>query len=194
MSARAVAVCLAFAVAAPAFAVFAQDPIGSTAVLTIDPDRLFADTRFGKQAQALLEAAEQDLLAENRKLETALEAEEKNLTELRSTLPAEEFRKLADAFNTKAEEIRAASLAKARSLAAFRNEDRRNFLDAVGPVLAGLTKDMGASAILDKKTVFFSLERIDVTDLAIARIDTLLDDALLPKATPVPAGTTEPAP
>jgi Skp family chaperone for outer membrane proteins len=193
MIGRAAAYAFAMALAAPAPQAFAQqNTAAQSAVLTVDPERLFAESRFGKAAVARLEAAQAELLAENKQLEQALEAEEKDLTERRPTLPPAEFRKLADAFNAKAEEIRAARLAKSRSLTTLRDEDRQKFLTAIVPILGDMMGEMGGLVILDKKTVFLSFERVDVTDRAIARIDTLLDDNLQPRTAPAP--TPEPVP
>ena len=188
------AVAAVFAAAGPASVAFAQDKAAQSAVLTVDPERLFAESRFGKAAVARLEASQQALLAENKKLEIALEAEEKDLTERRPSLPAPDFRKLADAFDQKAEEIRAARLAKSRSLTTLRDEDRQKFLGAIVPILGDLMGEMGALVVLDKKSVFLSFERVDITDLAIARIDAALGDDLQPKLAPTAPADTTPAP
>ena len=188
------AVAAVFAAAEPASVAFAQEKTAQSAVLTVDPERLFAESRFGKAAVARLEASQQALLAENKKLEIALEAEEKDLTERRPSLPAPDFRKLADAFDQKAEEIRAARLAKSRSLTTLRDEDRQKFLGAIVPILGDLMGEMGALVVLDKKSVFLSFERVDITDLAIARIDAALGDDLQPKFAPAAPADTTPAP
>ena len=185
------AVAAVFAVAGPAFA---QEKPAQSAVLTVDPERLFTESQFGKTAVARLEASQQALLAENKKLEIALEAEEKDLTQRRASLPAPDFRILADAFDQKAEGIRAASLAKSRSLTTQRDEDRQKFLSAIVPILGDLMGEMGALVVLDKKSVFLSFERVDITDLAIARIDAALGDDLQPKAAPTAPADTAPAP
>ena len=192
MLGRAFACALALAFTAPLSAAFAQESGTQSAVLTVDPERLFAESQFGKTSLARLEAAQQDFLSENKKLETALEAEEKELTERRPTLPAADFRKLADAFDKKAEDIRAARLAKSRNLTTLRDEDRKRFLSAIKPILGSLMGEMGALVILDKTTVFLSFERVDVTDRAIARIDALLDENLQLK--PMAAEPPSPAP
>ena len=185
------AVAAVFAVAGPAFA---QEKPAQSAVLTVDPERLFTKSQFGKTAVARLEASQQALLAENKKLEIALEAEEKDLTQRRPSLPAPDFRILADAFDKKAEEIRAARLAKSRSLTTQRDEDRQKFLSAIVPILGDLMGEMGALVVLDKKSVFLSFERVDITDLAIARIDAALGNDLQPKAAPTAPADTAPAP
>lgn len=184
MLGRAVASGLAIAVCPGASFVYAQEVAQQSAVLTVDPERLFAESRFGKEAVARLEAAQKALVEENQTFDAALEAEEKSLTDRRPSLPADEFRALADAFNVKAEGIRAARLAKSRSLTTLRDEDRQRFLTAIVPILGEMMGEMGGLVILDKKTVFLSFDRIDVTDRAIARIDSVLDEALLPKITP----------
>lgn len=186
MRGAALAFAVTAALAAPVPFAFAQDTSAQSAVLTVDPERLFSESRFGKAAVARLEVAQQELLAENKKLEAALEAEEKDLTEKRPTLPAVEFRKLADAFDSKAEGIRAARLAKSRSLTTLRDDDRQKFLSAIVPILGSLMGEMGALVILEKQSVFLSFERVDITDRAIARIDAELDDDLKPVAGPAP--------
>lgn len=188
------AVLLVLALTAPAAVGFAQEKQAPSAVLTIDPERLFADSQFGKTALVRLEAEQAALLAENKKLEAALEAEEKDLTLKRPTMPAAEFRVLADAFDKKAEEVRAARLAKSRSLTSKRDEDRQRFLSAVVPILGNLMGEMGGLVILDQKTVFLKFDRVDVTDVAIARIDSQLDSNLQPVQPVTPLPEPVPAP
>lgn len=191
---RGIAFGLAFALAALTSAGLAQEAATQSPVLTIEPERLFAESRFGTSALARFEREQAEFLAENKKLEVALEAEEKSLTDRRPSLPIEDFRKLADAFDAKAEEIRAARLAKSRSLTTTRDEDQKRFLAAIGPILGEMMGEMGALVILDKKTVFLSFERLDVTDLAIARIDSVLGDSLQTIPQPQPTEGPDPAP
>jgi Skp family chaperone for outer membrane proteins len=156
-------------------------------ILTIDQDRLFAESVYGKATLGKLEADQAGLLAENRKIETALEEEERGLTERRKTLPAEEFRALAAAFDTRVEGIRAAQVEKDRSLRQASEENQRRFYAAAFPVIGQLMQDMGASVVLDKRSVVLSSRRIDVTDTAIARIDAAIGDgSKLPEAPPAP--------
>ncbi len=115
-----------------------------------------------------------ELQAENRKLEADLEAEEKALTERRATLPPEEFRLLADAFDAKVKGIRAARDAKANDLTAQREAARKTFIETAVPVLAAILRERGAAAIIDRSAVVLSFDRIDITDLAIARVDAQL--------------------
>lgn len=143
-------------------------------ILTLDRDRLFAETLFGKAVDARFKADSDALIAENLRLEKALEAEERDLTDRRATLPAAQFQGLARDFDAKAEQIRSAQEAKSRAIAMKREAEQQRFLEAAIPVLGDLMRDSGAVAIFDKNMIILSLRGIDVTDRAIARIDAVL--------------------
>jgi Skp family chaperone for outer membrane proteins len=164
-----------------------QPLAGADPILTVDQDRLFAESAYGRATMGTLETQQADLLAENRKIEAALEEEERGLTERRKTLPAEEFRVLAAAFDVKVEGIRAAQVEKDRALLQAVEENQRRFYEAAFPVIGQLMQDMGASVVLDKQTIILSLQRIDVTDQVIARIDAAIGDgSKLPDVVPAP--------
>lgn len=169
-------------------------------VLMVDRNRLLTDTLFAKAEEARFKAESEALIAENVRLEQALEAEERELTDKRPTLPAEEFQTLAAAFDAKTERIRAEQEAKSRDITARREEERQKFLQAALPVLGDLMREAGAVAIFDKDLVILSLRGVDITDEAIARIDAVLGDgagAPVPQAEPsleAPAEVPAPAP
>lgn len=183
---RAVLLALCLLVSPVAMAQQVQQGSGATdlpqaPILTLDRERLLAETRFGRAVEAQFQKDSETLIAENLRLEQALEAEERALTDQRPTLPAEEFRKLAEEFDTKTEAIRAAQDAKSRAITSRRDAERQRFLQAAIPVLAELMRDTGAVAIFDKEMVILSLRGVDITDEAISRIDDVLgDEATLP--------------
>lgn len=142
-----------------------------SAILTITSERLFADSQFGKRVAREIEAEGQRLATENRRIEGELTAEEKALTDSRPDMTPEEFRKLADAFDKKVQEIRRTQDAKARHINQQRDEARAAFFDAARPILAEVMRDAGAGVILERSSVFLSANATDVTDLAIARVD-----------------------
>ncbi len=159
-------------------------------ILTLDRDRLFAETLFGKAVDARFKADSDALIAENLRLERALEAEERDLTDRRATLPAAQFQVLAKDFDAKAEQIRSAQEAKSRAIAANREAEQQRFLDAAIPVLGDLMRDSGAVAIFDKNMIILSLRGIDITETAIGRIDAVLgtgDIPAMPDPQPQPA-------
>ncbi len=151
-------------------------PLGLSAqqvspILTIDRDRLLAETQAGSDTIAELERLAQALAAENSEIEDALIAEESALTEQRETLPPEEFRALADAFDARVQQLRAEQDEKARLLNRQRDEAPAQFFNEVAPILSEIVREKGAVVVIDLRQVFLSVRGIDITDEAIARIN-----------------------
>jgi len=172
---RMVAVALMFAGQAQA-----QDIL--VPLLTLDQDRFFLESDFGKAAIERERAATTALEQENKRIEAELIAEEQALTEERKTLPPAEFSAKAEAFDQKVERIRSEQDAKARKLTETRDTDRKAFLQAAVPVLGELLGKKQATAILDKNQVILSLSAVDVTDEAIAAVN----EALAKQPAPAP--------
>lgn len=140
-------------------------------VLTIDPDRFFAESAFGAAFEAQLRADSAALAAENAALVAELTAEERDLTDRRPDMPVEEFRAAAEAFDQRAQDIRRTQDAKEQALNARRDEALLQFLQSAQPILARVMQDRGAVVILDRRSAFLSLGAVDVTDAAIELYD-----------------------
>lgn len=140
-------------------------------VLTIDSERLYTDSAFGRRTAAEFETLGAELTAENRRIEDELAAEEKQLTALRATLPAAEFRVLADAFDEKVQSVRKQQDGKSRNLTKAFEDRRIVFLNAAVPVLETLMREAGAAVVLERRSVFLSANSIDITREAIDRLD-----------------------
>ena len=166
--------CLWLSLAAPSLG-FAQTP-AAPQILTLDQDRLYSASKFGKALEAQALVASQALAAENRKIEADLSTEEAALTEQRSTVTPTAFQALADAFDAKVEKIRAEQEVKATALKTDREVRRKQFFDAAVPVLADLMRQSGAYAILNHDAVVLSFDSIDVTAGAVTALDAKLGD------------------
>lgn len=175
---------LMLAAAGGAMAQDSNPPPVQAPLLTLDDERLFNESRFGKSVLAHQEAEAQELISENRKIEAALETEEKDLTTRRASLSPEDFSRLSEAFNTKVEGIRKAQDAKSRDLTRQFEDDKLRFFEAVRPVLAQIMKERGAVAIIDKRAVFVGFENVDVTTAAIEALDATLGDDNAPAPPP----------
>ena len=149
-------------------------------ILTLDQDRLYSESLYGKAVEAKSLAATTDLATQNRKIEADLSAEESALTLRRATLSAADFAQLAAEFDARVESIRAAQEGKAKQLSLDRDTGRKQFFDAAVPVLADLMRLMGAYAILNRSSVVLSFDSIDVTDRAITALNTQLGDGTPP--------------
>ena len=182
MKRRAAGLAIALLLAVSGPAALAQSVVQKSAIVTLDQEQLFLGTQYGRALQAKFESESASLLAENRKIDTALEAEERDLTDKRATMTAQAFRPLAEAFDKKANELRSAQDTKSSALSKSRDADRQAFFQAVAPILGDYMVERGAVAILDKSAIVVSLGAIDITKEVIIRIDTKLGDGSKPAA------------
>ncbi|GGE27067.1 hypothetical protein GCM10011360_14280 [Primorskyibacter flagellatus] len=161
-------------------------------ILTIDSERLVTESAAGRALEQQIADLSGELAAENRRIEGELTAEEKDLTERRATLSTEDFRAAAAAFDERVQTFRTEQDAKLRRLQDRANAARREILSSVDPVLIGIMEESGAVVVLEKATVLASLQSIDITALAIERLD-----AAMAAGAPVPGidtVTPDPAP
>jgi Skp family chaperone for outer membrane proteins len=140
-------------------------------VLTIDADRLLAESDFGRALANEVDDAARRLAEENRRIEAELLAEESALTERRGMMSPDEFRPLADAFDEKVQRFRTEQDEKERALADLREEGRQRFFRLAVPILSEIVRERGALVLLDRRDVFLSADSIDITEEAVARID-----------------------
>lgn len=147
-------------------------------VLVVESERLYSDSAFGKRVARELEEASAELASENRRIETELAEEERILTLQRPDLTPDAFRALADAFDEKVRTIRREQETKARSIAQRQDDARAVFLNAVAPVLEVMMREAGAAVVLERRSVFLSLNAIDITQDALVRIDAEIGDGM----------------
>lgn len=145
-------------------------------ILVLNQDRLLAQSQYGLRIQRELEAAAQALSAENREIEAQLTAEELRLTELRPTTDPDEFRLMADEFDTRVEGIRAAQDAKSRDLQQQADAAQARFFEIANSVLFDIVRGRGAAVLLDSRSVLLAADAIDITPEALARIDAEIGD------------------
>ncbi len=170
----------------------AQDAVPTVSVpspiLTLDQERFFSDSAWGRRAVTGIEMQSKALAAENRRIEGELTAEERLLTDERKTLAADAFRAKADAFDAKVVAIRADQDRKATALATLRDAERSAFFKAALPVLGQVLNERGAVAILDARAIFVAANAIDVTDQMIAAMDKAVGAGAAPADAPAAPG------
>lgn len=149
--------------------------IGSP-ILTVDQERLFAESAWGLRAQQVLEDEGRAIAAENERLADQLSDEEADLTSRRAELDPAAFRQLAEAFDAKATAIRRDRAQAVQQLNARADAERSAFFQSALPVMGDLMQQRGAVSVLDRRTVFVSLDAIDITSELIERLDAELGD------------------
>ncbi|WP_341861549.1 OmpH family outer membrane protein [Gymnodinialimonas sp. 57CJ19] len=165
----------ALAVSAPVGSAQTLAPPAAS-ILVLNQDRLLTQTEFGQRIQQELDAASRALAAENRQIESQLTEEELDLTERRPLMSPEDFRVLADEFDSRVVAIRAAQDAKSRDIQTQSEAAQQRFFEETFPVLLEIVQARGAAVLLDSRTVLLSAGSVDVTDAAIVAIDEALGD------------------
>lgn len=188
MTWRALAFCVALLALVSGPAAAQQEP-AAPPILTLNQERLYANSLFGQRVRDDLEVASADLVAENRRIEAALVTEESQLVTDRATMEPAEFRALAEEFDERVTGIRRAQSEKRDALQRAADAERVRFFELAFPVLFALVEETGALAILNQNAVILSSRSIDVTEQAIVRID-----AEIGAAPPEPATDVAPSP
>lgn len=146
-------------------------PPATAGIMTIDPEAVFTHSLWGQRVQADLERQSREIAAENERLASQFAAEEQELTNLRSALPPDEFRRRADDFDRRVVEVRRQRDAVGRALQDRLESERAAFFRAALPVLAELMQERGAVVVLDQRAIFVSARSADVTEALIALLD-----------------------
>lgn len=179
--------CIALIVILLGSGLAAQEPQPSS-FLVINQERILSGSETGKKLLAEEEQARDALRTEARAIDSAFEAEEQLLTELRATLSVEEFRAKADDFDARVVKARQDQDARSSSLAQDLDRRRRQFYAVVGPILVTLMGRYQAQAIFDENSVLVVDEMLNITENVIAEID-----AQAAQAVPVPSAAPEPS-
>lgn len=190
----ALALGLAVVLGQPAGPARAADPgpVVRSPILSLDEDRLFVESRYGKAILAARDADRTALVTENRRIEGDLETEERDLTDQRARIGKAQFAPLSEAFNTKVEGIRKAQDAKSKDIDSRFDAQQQRFYKAAGPILAQIMAEHGAVAIISKRAVLVGFDNIDITTEAIGRLDAVLGEGSLVAPAPE-AGPDAPA-
>ncbi|MCI2398370.1 OmpH family outer membrane protein [Aliiroseovarius subalbicans] len=163
-------------------------------IVIVDRERLFSGSAYGQRVLAELEIERSRLAAETREIEQALEAEEKALADDRATLEADVFRAKADAFDAKVQALRSERVVTEQNFVRRNETAQLAFYDEIGPLLGQLLREMGAVVILDRRVILLTTQNIDITDLAITRINQVLGDGTQPDGQgPAPAAPDAPS-
>lgn len=167
------ALILSSAAVSPGHSLAQSRPTGvpQSQILTIEPARLFQETRLG---QALISAMREErrlFAIQNQTLEQAFREEELELTAQRATTPREDFAELAREFDERVQAAREARDAQAADFENRSEQVERGFISQVQPILDQIMTEAGAVVLIDADTVIRRSASVDITALAIERID-----------------------
>ncbi|SEH79075.1 periplasmic chaperone for outer membrane proteins Skp [Paracoccus alkenifer] len=146
------------------------------AVVTVDQEALYRQSRWGMRAQAELAAQSRQVAADNDRAFADLVADEDALTAARARLSPAEFRIRAAEFDERVMAIRRERDEAREALSDTAERDRAIFFQAAAPVLGRVMVARGGLVMLDQRMVLIADERIDVTADSIAALNAELGD------------------
>ncbi|MEM6276159.1 MAG: OmpH family outer membrane protein [Pseudomonadota bacterium] len=156
-------------------------------ILTIDSSQLFPGTVLGQSILQGLADERAAFAAESQEIAADLRAEELSLTEQRQSLSREEFAALAAEFDTRVQAAREERDAGEAALVAQREQQEIAFLRQVRPILGQIMDEARAVVLIEADTVFLRNGAIDVTAIAIARINDATRAVVTPNDRQAPA-------
>lgn len=165
--------------------------VADAPILTVNQERLYEDSAWGQRAQRELGRKGGEIAEENDRIAAQLSAEEAQLTQKRAALAPAEFRKLAEAFDARATSIRRERAQMVQRLNAEAEADRAAFFQAALQVMGEVMQERGAVAVLDRRTVFVSLDAIDITTDLIERLNMRIGDGSRPDEASTPDAATQ---
>lgn len=146
-------------------------PAQTQAILVMNQERLLRESETGKELLSRERAMTEAHRAEGLRLDQELEAEERDLTEKRKTLPADEFSVLAVDFDTKVVATRRDHNQKSEALATQLENMRKQFFSQVVPIVAAIMQERRAALVFEQRNVLFTGPNVDITDEVIKRLD-----------------------
>ena len=138
---------------------------------TVDMNKLLKQTIVGKKLISDNNSLKKSLQNENDTLEAELLLEEKDLSELRSSVSADEFRPKALAFDQKVTIIRLEQAQKEENLLRDIRKKESDFYKNIYPLLYKLLSEHGGLILLDQRNVVLWDSSVDITDEAIDMIN-----------------------
>ena len=147
-------------------------------LFTVDLTKLLRSSEFGKNIMTANNNARQKLQNENEDLEKKLLLEEK-LSQLRKTLPIDEFRPKALDFDRKVEIIRKEQGKKEENLIKQARKEEADFFKRIYPLLYQLLSERGGLVLMDQRNIILWDNSVDITDEAIDLINQVLGSGLI---------------
>ncbi len=164
-----------------------------TPVLVVSRERVLEEAAPADRLNDAEAAMTAELQARVDRAKAELAAEEQELTELRATLPPEEFERRVRDFDRRVRNEREITQRRAAALQTAFRQARQTLVEALVPILVTLSRERGARLVLDSDQILVAHPSIDVTEEAIALMARVPMPALPAlDALEPPAGEPEP--
>ena len=149
-------------------------------------DRLLAQSTVGQAVQTRMQALAQEVQAELQPYATSIQTEAQALQTSGASLPAADLQSRRQALQQRAQEAQQLEQTRDQELRYTLATQRRAISQAVDPLLVAIYQEKGCGIMLDRDSVFIVNPAMDVTDLAIQRLNAALPTLSFNRL-PVPA-------
>ena len=150
--------------------------------------RLLAQSSAGQAVEARMQQLAQEVQGELQPYATQIQSEAQQLQTSGSSLPADQLQQRRQALQQRAQEAQQLESTRENELRYTLGMQRQAITEAVSPILTALYQEKGCGLLLDRESVFMMNPAMDVTDLAIQRLNTALPTLSFNRL-PVPAQT-----
>ncbi|VXB49716.1 OmpH family outer membrane protein [Brevundimonas sp. G8] len=150
--------------------------------------RLLAQSSAGQAVEARMQQLAQEVQGELQPYATQIQTEAQQLQTSGSSLPADQLQQRRQALQQRAQEAQQLESTRENELRYTLGMQRQAITEAVSPILTALYQEKGCGLLLDRESVFMMNPAMDVTDLAIQRLNTALPTLSFNRL-PVPAQT-----
>ena len=148
--------------------------------------RLLAQSSAGQAVEARMQQLAQEVQGELQPYATQIQTEAQQLQTSGSSLPADQLQQRRQALQQRAQEAQQLESTRENELRYTLGMQRQAITEAVSPILTALYQEKGCGLLLDRESVFMMNPAMDVTDLAIQRLNTALPTLSFNRM-PVPA-------
>lgn len=148
--------------------------------------RLLAQSTVGQAVQARMEQLANEVRGELQPYATAIQTEMTALQQGQATIPADQMQQRRQALQQRLQEAQQLEQTRDAELRYTLNQQREAIAVAVDPILVAIYQERGCGLLLNREGVFLMNPAMDVTDLAIQRLNTALPTLSFNRL-PVPA-------
>src|SRR5262245_52595018 len=186
------------AAAAPAAAGTPSSAVTAPRIVVIDRQQLLQRSAAGKDIFTQTQNLSKQLETQLRTEETQLQGEAVQLQQQLAILAADARAQKEKDFNAKQQAFQTKVQQRQAQIQASFNQAARQVEVALDPILQAIMKERGANMVLDRSAVIVATTDVDVTPVALQRLDRALprvkvDLAPLPAASTLPAAGAAPA-
>lgn len=150
--------------------------------------RLLAQSSAGQAVEARMQQLAQEVQGELQPYATSIQTDAQQLQASGASLPADQLQQRRQALQQRAQEAQQLESTRENELRYTLGVQRQAITEAVSPILTALYQEKGCGLLLDRESVFMMNPAMDVTDLAIQRLNTALPTLSFNRL-PVPAQT-----